>query len=344
MHLSSAQRGTILPSTPDTSQVNVVIVAQDGRLAYEALLFALSFRKNVQGQRFRLIVAEPQAGPHWQDDPTIRAAPLRALILAQGAEIIPFESKVFGSAYPYGNKIEALFALPPGEPFVFFDTDTLMLGHLHDVPFDFARPSASLRVEATWPRPLPGGPDHAAIWRALYTRFGLDFDTSLATEYPAHQWQRYLYFNAGFFYYRCPHVFARCFRDIALSIWRRPPPELDGQALVPWLDQIALPLVIHALGGGRAALPSGFLDGKTTVHYRNMPLLYARESDAVLRVLEDVTAPHRIKRVLKTHHPFRRMIYQSQGQRVRALFDQNALPQNERAIRQKIRKNGLWVV
>jgi hypothetical protein len=44
------------------------------------------------------------------------------------------------------------------------------------------------------------------------------------------------------------------------------------------LDQVALPLVIHGLGGGRDALPSGFLDGTHSCHYRLMPLLFARES------------------------------------------------------------------
>ena len=35
--------------------------------------------------------------------------------------------------------------------FVFFDTITLIYGELCEVPFDFARPSESLRGEGTWP-------------------------------------------------------------------------------------------------------------------------------------------------------------------------------------------------
>jgi hypothetical protein len=46
----------------------------------------------------------------------------------------------FGEYYPYGNKIEALSVLPEGEPFVFFDTDTLITGDLDSVPFDFNAP------------------------------------------------------------------------------------------------------------------------------------------------------------------------------------------------------------
>ena len=34
---------------------------------------------------------------------------------------------------------------------MFFDTDTLILDELMDVPFAFDRPSASNKVEGTWP-------------------------------------------------------------------------------------------------------------------------------------------------------------------------------------------------
>lgn len=327
-----------------TETVNILIVGQMGRLAYEALLFALSLRRNTRDPRFRLFVAEPKPGPKWKTDPSIRPEPLRDMIEAQGATILPFEARHFGSDYPYGNKIEALFALPKGEPFVFFDTDTLVTGELGDVPFDFSKPSASLRVEGTWPQIELYGPGYSDIWKSLYDRFGLDFQSSLDLSQPDEYWRRYLYFNAGFFYYSCPHVFGQTFLDMALSIWKDPPRELVCQQLTPWLDQIALPLVIHSLGGGCDALPEGYLDGDTTVHYRNMPLLFARESDAVVELLTDLAAPNPVKRLLKDYEPFKRMIYQNRGQKVRALFDRDHLPSREQPIRQKIKKNGFWMV
>ena len=64
-----------------------------------------------------------------------------------------------------------------------------------------------------------------------------------------------------------------------------------------------------------------------------IPLLYARESDRVVEVLEEVAAPNRIKKVLKGHEPFKRMIYQGRGHKVRALFDRDDLPRKEQAIR-----------
>ena len=94
-----------------------------------------------------------------------------------------------------------LASLPKNGPFVFFDTDTLLTDNLLDVPFDFDRPSASLRRENTWPKPPLYGPGYSGIWKSLYDKFGLDFDTSLDLSEPDEYWKRYLYFNAGFFYY-----------------------------------------------------------------------------------------------------------------------------------------------
>ena len=69
------------------------------------------------------------------------------MLNALDAEIIFFENNAFGAYHPHGNKIECLAHIPNDVPFVFFDTDTLILDELMDVPFDFDRPSASNKVE-----------------------------------------------------------------------------------------------------------------------------------------------------------------------------------------------------
>ncbi|MCT4559693.1 MAG: hypothetical protein N4A61_16725 [Pelagimonas sp.] len=329
------------PRLPKT--VNIVIIGQAGRLQYEALLFAASLTQSGTSDRFKLFVAEPEAGPLWPHDPRMQGMDFRDALQDLGAEIISFESKHFGHAYPYGNKIEALKALPKGKPFVFFDTDTLILDALDKVPFDFKRPSASLRRENTWPVLELYGPGYTETWKSLYDKFGLDFESSLDPDMPDEYWRKYLYFNAGFFYGTCPHVFGARFLDYALAIRDDAPPELVCQSLDPWLDQVALPLVIHSLGGGRDTLPAGYLDGDTTCHYRVLPLLYARESNKVVEVLERVTAPNKIKKLLKKYDPFKRMIYQGRGHKVRDLFDQDDLPRKEQAIRNRIKRNGFWM-
>lgn len=321
---------------------NIVVVGHAGRLQFEAVLFAASLRARSPGFSGRLFVAEPQPGPLWKNDPTMRGD-IRALLESYGVEIVPFETKHFGHAYPYGNKIECLTALPKDEPFVFFDTDTLITGDLSRVPFDFDRPTASLKREGTWPEIQLYGPGYTQTWKSLYDKFGLDFESSLDTSLPDEYWRRYLYFNAGFFFYKCPHVFGQRFLDYALAIRDDPPPELVCQSLDPWLDQVALPLVIHSLGGGRDTLPDGLLDGEVSCHYRLLPLLYARENDDVVTLLEEISAPNPVKKLLKNHDAIKFMIYHGRGHKVRDLFDRENLPRKEQAIRNTIRRNGFWM-
>lgn len=323
---------------------NIMIVGQNGRLAYEAVLFAASLRHADPDFAGRLIVAEPQPGPLWHGDPGIGDAEIRSLLTETlGAEIVPFESRRFGQSYAYGNKIEGLSALPEGEPFVFFDTDTLITGPVSQVPFDFDRPSASMRREGTWPKQELYGPTYSQIWRSLYDKFGLDFESSLDEDQPDEYWQRYLYFNAGWFFFRDPEEFRQRFMDYATAIQDDPPPELVCQEMHPWLDQIALPLVIHSFGGGRQTIPNGLLDGAVSCHYRVFPLLYARESDAVVKLLEEIVAPNKVKKVVKRYEPIQRMVLQGRGQKVRDLFDQNDLPRREQMIRNRIKREGLWM-
>lgn len=319
-----------------------MIIGQAGRLQYEAVIFAASLRASDPGFSGRLIVAEPQPGPLWTTDPRIEDAP-RALLEHLGAEIVPFDSLHFGQAYPYGNKIEGLRALPKGVPFIFFDSDTLITGALSELDIDFTQPAASMRREGTWPKIELYGPGYTEIWKSLYDRFELEFETSLDADQPDEYWQRYLYFNAGWFFGPCPHLFADLFIEYAIAIRDTPPKALECQSLDPWLDQVALPLVIHALGGGRPGPGLVGLDGDVSCHYRLLPLLYARENDLVVECLEAITAPNRIKKVLKEHDPIKRMIYQGRGQKVRAMFDRENLPRKEQAIRNKIKREGYWM-
>ena len=320
---------------------NIVAVGQAGRLQYEAVLLAASLRRFNPDFAGQLFIAEPQLSALWPEDP--RMSPVvRALLTDLGATVLPFENHAFGASYPYGNKIELLAAMPD-EPFLFLDTDTLITGSFDDLTFDFARPSASMRREGTWPVLELYGPGYTGIWAALYAKFGLEFEGSLDLTQPDEYWQRYLYFNAGWFFYQSPRDFGARFVDFALQVRADRPPELVCQALDPWLDQVVLPLVIHSFGGGRPGPGLAGLDGAVTCHYRTLPLLYARESDRVVEVLQEVAAPNAIKKVIKDYEPFRKMIYQGKGADARALFDRDALPTREQAIRNTLKREGLWL-
>jgi hypothetical protein len=71
---------------------------------------------------------------------------------------------------------------------------------------------------------------------------------------PDEYWRRYLYFNARCFYYKCPKIFGESFLNYALTICDDGPKEIICRSLHPWLDQVALPWVIHSFSGGRDAL------------------------------------------------------------------------------------------
>jgi hypothetical protein len=321
---------------------NILAVVQDGRLAYEAVLLAASLRHCAPGFAGRLYLAEPQPGPRWSKDPRLADPGLRDLLQDLGATFLPFENRVFGQSYPHGNKIEALTALPEA-PFLFLDTDTLILGDIGAVPFDFATPSASMRREGTWPVIEPYGPGYAETWAALYDRFGLDYASSLDLSQPAEYWQRHLYFNAGWFFHESPRAFGTRFLSYARAIRDDRPPALVLQELDPWLDQVALPLVIHSFGGGRPGPELAGMDGEVTCHYRFLPLLYARESDRAVEVLEAVAGQREVRRLLREHEPARVLIYQNRGRKARALFDRADLPRQERAIRNRLREAGYWL-
>lgn len=321
---------------------NVFCIGQSGRLAYEAVIFAASFRATNPGFAGRLLIAEPQPGPAWRSDPRM-PAPLRAVLEELGAETLPFESRVFGHSYPPGNKIEALKALPRDMPFVFFDTDTIFTGPLTQVTFDFDRPAASMRREGTWPQVELYGPGYGGLWKSLYDKFGLEFASTLDLSKPDEYWERYLYFNAGWFFHRDAQAFGQRFLDYASAIRDTPPEALACQTLDPWLDQVALPLVIHSFGGGRPGPELAGLDGNVSCHYRALPLLYARESDEVVAMLDGVTSPNRVKKLLKDHEPLKKLVYQGKGQDIRKMFNRDDLPRREQMIRNRIKAEGLWM-
>jgi len=320
---------------------NILAIGQSGRLEHESILLAASLRHSDPGFAGQLFIAEPQPGGKWRGDPRM-SDDARGLLADLGAEILPFTAQVFGSDYPQGNKIEALAALPDA-PFLFLDTDTLITGPLSQVPFDFTRPSASMRRENTWPKVELYGPTPTETWAALYDRFGLEMQGSLDLTQPQDYWQRFLYFNAGWFFHASPHAFGGRFLAWAQDIRDNAPEALVCQDLFPWLDQITLPLVIHSFGGGRPGPELAAMDGTATCHYRALPLLYARDSDHTVEVLETVARDKTIRPALRDWEAMRVLVYQNKGRKARALFDRNQLPPREQMIRNTLKREGFWL-
>lgn len=321
---------------------NIIAVAQEGRLGYEALLLLASLRASSPQFAGRVLLAEPMPGRLWKGDPRIPAGPLRDKLLDLGAEFVPFESREFGAPYAIGNKMECLTAMPDA-PFLFLDTDTLITGDLANVAFDFNRPTASMRREGTWPDIQLYGPSYYETWKSLYDLMGLDITPTIDTSQPEEYWQRYMYFNAGWFCGASAQQFGARFLDYACKIRDQTPRAVVVQELYPWLDQIALPLVIHSLGGGRPPLGMAGMDGDVSCHYRLLPLLYARESDRVVEMLETIALRPDLRPILRDHGPIRQMVYQNKGRKARAMFDRADLPRREQAIRKALKDQGLWM-
>lgn len=325
-----------------SSDFDIVAVGQHGRLQYECLLLAASLQTNSPNFTGTLYIAEPQAGPLWLRDPSMRGD-IKTALIEMGAVILPFENTAFGESYPHGNKIEALCAMPAGRNFLFLDSDTLITGDISTLATDFTKPAASMRRTGTWPEEELYWPGYSVIWKSLYDRYNLDFESTLDHSQPVEYWQHYLYFNAGWVTGHDAPTFGARWRDWAVETRDNRPEELVLQELDPWLDQVTLPLVIHSFGGGRPGPELDGLDGDLTCHYRLLPLLYARENDAVVTALEHVASPNKVKKWLKQYDPFKRMIYQGRGQKVRELFDQDDMPPRERQIRNKIKREGFWM-
>ena len=112
--------------------------------------------------------------------------------------------------------------------------------------------------------------------------------------------------------------------------------------MTPWLDQIALPIVLTANGGPWDKDVSPLLDDRFTYHYRYLPLLFARAPGRVVDALTELAFDPRIRPLLEGYPPFARFLYGDYGERARALFDRGALPPLEAPIRKRLKAEALW--
>ena len=312
---------------------DIALVGHAGRIGVEAALLVASLRRADPDFAGRVIVMEP-SGPLWPKDPSI-GPEARGALERCGAQIVRFENRHFGAAYPHGNKIEGLAATVNG-PTLFLDSDTLVMDRIGDVPF--TQPTASLHRTATWPKPGT----EPAVWPALYERFGIDIGPTLDTTYPPEDWRRYLYLNAGWIFVP-DRAFAQTWSRIAAEVWRDPGPALEGQSLTPWLDQATLPLALAAHGGGRPDASLAGMDTEVTRHWRVLALLYAQMPDAVVDRLEELAALPWLKKALRMEEAFRKMVYQGRGAKARALYGPGNVPYDPGALRKALKAAGLWI-
>jgi hypothetical protein len=280
---------------------NIVIVAQAGRIGYQAVLCAASIRAFHSASDVRVAIAVPKNSARWDQDPALTDAGAIEAFRRYDCEMVSFENADFGSAYPHSNKFYAIASLPPDEPFLFLDSDSVLAAPLRERDLDLVRPSFK-PAGPNWPVPGGDGRTIGDIWRSLYGFFGLDPAPYRDAERSDGEHQCYPYYNAGIVYHAEAGPFVRFWLEMTKRIWLERPACVNGQALKPWLDQIVLPLVLARLGIPRGGAPDPV--HKTVVHYHFPFYLQVRHQRAV-RLFEELSRDERLMAVLRNDEGFR---------------------------------------
>lgn len=284
------------PSMPPCTATFIFIV-QRGRLEREAILLVASALRNGRVPPRRLLACYPEPGPMWSADPRPTERTLDYL-KSRGVRTRSFVNTDFGERYPHSNKMYALMSCR--EDFVFFiDTDTFFIRPLPKLS-RLSRRKYHLRSGgSTFPnRRSAYEPD--AMWEALYAMFG----THGVRPRSRRRVRRYPYYNAGAMGVPDPKRFARVYLDTAIRIESDPPVEIEGQALLPWLDQIALPITLRRLDATVEKIKEGVNftgtgDHVSLWHYHFLPRLMFEGPDAFGEAVTDVLGDPAVRDVLR---------------------------------------------
>ena len=87
--------------------------------------------------------------------------------------------------------------------------------------------------EATWPDSRLYGPGYSAILQLMYDRFGIQIEPTLDLAQPDEHLEGYLYFNAGWFCYRCSQTFGNRMIEIMYGLRDGSMRSLASQSLNP---------------------------------------------------------------------------------------------------------------
>src|SRR5437868_1260080 len=131
--------------------LNVGMVAQGGRLGYQALLCAASIRSFHSANQVRVFICIPNKTDLWRDDPRVDDPDLLQSFARYNCEIVRFDNLDFGLRYPHSNKFYSILALPNSEPFLFLDSDGILVAPIRRENLNFQQP-ALLPAAASWPK------------------------------------------------------------------------------------------------------------------------------------------------------------------------------------------------
>ena len=244
-----------------------VFVCQQGELELKSLLLAVSLKHYLRCD-FELVAALPSPDAVWGRP----SAATLSLLAELGVRLVAIENPI-GVDYPIGNKLACLNIETSADKIVFLDSDILCLQEFRheerfDKPFN-AKPADFATFTAD-----------SAQWRRCYAAMGLSLPSERITATVSGQLMP-PYFNAGVI---------TVLRTAGLGeAWIEAARTIDADEGVankrPWLDQIALPVALAALG-----LPVDYLDERFNypahvkpLNNTELPYFCHYHSPAVLR-------------------------------------------------------------
>lgn len=300
---------------PSDEPINVAIVAQKGRIAYQAVLSAASIRAHHPREQIRIFICVPKNSALWEQDPAIDDVEMLDAFKRYDCELVSFDNADFGSSYPISNKFYSILSLPPNERFLFLDSDTLLVAPMRPDSFNFSEPGLTDAMP-NWPVARDGY-TIAEIWESLYTLFGLDASAYFDPERGVNEHQCYPYYQGNVMFYERAGAFGREMLEMAKQLWREQPKPVQKQKLKPWLDQIVLPLVLAKLGAPRRKKSDSFRD--VIVHYQYTIFLTVRNARAI-ECFGELTKDPRLVSVLNHDEGFRYFMSEEGRERTKRDF------------------------
>jgi hypothetical protein len=315
-------------------------MVQKGRLEIEAIFLVESMLRNAKIPSEYIIAFYPKATDLWDTDPTPSMVTMDYLS-DNNIQIRILENEHFGSTYPHSNKIYAI-RQSEGNALTFIDTDTFFLR-----PLKICNLAGSVRLRrggGTFPvkNDRFTGTD---VWESLYAIFDVPPANNLIQSNGVQKVMPMPYYNAGTIMLDDPAGFGDIYLDTAIKIYENPPQQMHSQPILPFLDQIALPIAIS-----RAGKAVKFLDKTVNTfdsivdaqlwHYHYMPRLLLEGTQKYGSAVSDIIDDPHVNRLVATDPLF--VLWSSDRARKaykRIVSDMNGIEDPNfliKALRQKV--------
>lgn len=287
---------------------NIYIIGQNGRLQYEALLCMISFLRCNNAGAANLFVCTPKNSSLWDTNPDMSNSEIAETLRSLGVNVVTFDNTHFGTRYPHSNKVYALAALPPDEPFIFFDSDHIFKAPLESVVIDFKKPIAR-QTALAWPVVNKTNYSRAELWQAIYDMFNMSTSNWFRDDFPISDPRRFPYFNGGVFFGDAAGKYFNRYKYFMEELDENPPEQLDKWSLYPFLDQVTLPLVMKDLGGLNDYYDGDYPFNSISKHYFAIPYLFFQPNNEWQKISESIVNDPQFSKLFEADETFRHYFF-----------------------------------